>query len=253
MGDPIKCICDGIPIHIVETYCFYSSTFTVVNTQDGPYPGIGPYDASKDTMKRHAYYQWVPFMLFGQAICFYLPHWLWKVYEGGKILKLVVGLRKTHLSQFKNEKKSLEKDSLPNKIHCIKTHFLQYFQSYNLWAYRLVLCEMLNLVNVCGQIFLTDLFLQHKFINLGCIFMNEQVDGFDNILDDVFPKMTKCKFHKYGASGSIQSHDALCVLALNNIHDKIFIFLWFWYIVVLVVSVMALIWRLLTFLLHSRY
>ena len=83
--------------------------------------------------------------------------------------------------------------------------------------------------------------------------MNENVNGFENILDDVFPKMTKCIFHKYGASGSIQTHDALCVLALNNIHDKIFIFLWFWYIIVLAVSVLALVWRLMTFLIHSRY
>lgn len=83
--------------------------------------------------------------------------------------------------------------------------------------------------------------------------MNENVDGFERILDDVFPKMTKCIFYKYGASGSIQTHDALCVLALNNIHDKIFIFFWFWYIIVLAVSVLALVWRLMTFLIHKRY
>ncbi|CAO1377969.1 unnamed protein product [Diamesa hyperborea] len=255
LGDPIKCICEGIPINIVETYCFYSSTFSVVNLDDsqvGPYPGISPYDASRDTVKRHAYYQWVPFMLFGQAICFYFPHWLWKVYEGGKVLKLVAGLRKTHTSLYTDKKKSLEKDSLPKKILCIKISFLQYFRSYNLWAYRLALCEILNLGNICGQIFLTNLFLQHKFINLGYIFMNENINGFERVLDDVFPKMTKCIFYKYGASGSIQTHDALCVLALNNIHDKIFIFLWFWYIIVLAVSVLALVWRLMTVLIHSR-
>jgi hypothetical protein len=27
-------------------------------------------------------------------------------------------------------------------------------------------------------------------------------------LDIIFPKVTKCHFHKYGASGSIQKHDA---------------------------------------------
>lgn len=45
---------------------------------------------------------------------------------------------------------------------------------------------------------------------------------------EVFPRVTKCTFHKFGASGTIQKHDALCVLALNILNEKIFIFLWFW-------------------------
>jgi hypothetical protein len=31
--------------------------------------------------------------------------------------------------------------------------------------------------------------------------------GIMDTLDIVFPKVTKCHFHKYGASGSIQKHD----------------------------------------------
>jgi hypothetical protein len=54
----------------------------------------------------HAYYQWVPFMLVlqvsdlssscnimnPQAICFYVPHWIWKQLEGGMMEKIVKGL-----------------------------------------------------------------------------------------------------------------------------------------------------------------
>ena len=32
----------------------------------------------------------------------------------------------------------------------------------------------------------------------------------------VFPRVTKCSFHNYGASGTIQKHDALCVLGVNK-------------------------------------
>jgi hypothetical protein len=35
----------------------------------------------------HAYYQWVPFVLFLQGVMFYLPHYLWKVFEVNKPLK----------------------------------------------------------------------------------------------------------------------------------------------------------------------
>ena len=42
----------------------------------------------------------------------------------------------------------------------------------------------------------------------------------------VFPRVTKCTFHKYGSSGTIENVDAMCVLALNIINEKIYVFLW---------------------------
>ena len=40
--------------------------------------------------------------------------------------------------------------------------------------------------------------------------------------------MTKCTFHKFGTSGNIEKHDALCILPLNIVNEKIYIFIWFW-------------------------
>ena len=31
----------------------------------------------------------------------------------------------------------------------------------------------------------------------------------------IFPRMTKCTFNKFGTSGEIEKHDAMCVLPLN--------------------------------------
>merc|ERR1719362_1701450 len=45
----------------------------------------------------------------------------------------------------------------------------------------------------------------------------------------VFPKVSKCTFHKYGPSGTIVNHDGLCILPINIINEKIYIFLWFWF------------------------
>ena len=60
----------------------------------------------------------------------------------------------------------------------------------------------------------------------------------------VFPRMTKCTFHRYGPSGTIQQHDALCVLAWNIFNEKIYIFLWFWLIILALLSALALAYRL---------
>lgn len=65
--------------------------------------------------------------------------------------------------------------------------------------------------------------------------------------------MTKCTFHKYGASGTIQQHDALCVMALNVVNEKIYTVLWFWFIILAVLTTLGLVWRMLTMILHSRY
>lgn len=52
-------------------------------------------------------------------------------------------------------------------------------------------------------------------------------------------QVTKCIFHKYGPSGSIQQHDALCVMALNIIHEKIYTVLWFWLLFLFIASVLG--------------
>ncbi|KAI8429420.1 hypothetical protein MSG28_000061 [Choristoneura fumiferana] len=58
----------------------------------------------------------------------------------------------------------------------------------------------------------------------------------------IFPRVTKCTFHKYGSSGSIQTHDSLCVLPLNMVNEKTYIFLWFWYLILAVVLALLVIY-----------
>jgi innexin len=71
---------------------------TMLKHQAIPHPGIGPI-MPNDEIRHHAYYQWVPFVLFAQAICFYLPHLFWRAWEGGKIKSLVIGLQVILLSK----------------------------------------------------------------------------------------------------------------------------------------------------------
>jgi len=53
--------------------------------------------------------------------------------------------------------------------------------------------------------------------------------------------------HKYGGSGTIQRFDALCVLSMNIVNEKIYIFLWFWFIILAVATAIHLIVRVLQF------
>lgn len=50
----------------------------------------------------------------------------------------------------------------------------------------------------------------------------------------------------YGPSGGIQKFDAFCVLPVNILNEKVFIFLWFWYVILAILTGLALIFRLAT-------
>lgn len=53
----------------------------------------------------------------------------------------------------------------------------------------------------------------------------------------VFPKVAKCDVHAYGSSGTLQNVDALCLLPLNILNEKIFAFLYIWFILLTFLSV----------------
>lgn len=104
------------------------------------------------------------------------------------------------------------------------------------------------------NIFSTDKFLGGTFLDYGTdviSFSNMNQENRTDPMVAVFPRVTKCTFHKFGPSGSIQKHDALCVLALNILNEKIYIFLWFWFIILAILSGMALIYSAAVVLLPS--
>lgn len=60
----------------------------------------------------------------------------------------------------------------------------------------------------------------------------------------IFPRMTKCTYFDFGSSGDVQRHDALCLLPLNIINEKIYIALWFWFIVLAILTLLVIIYRI---------
>lgn len=183
------------------------------------------------------------------------------VFTGGKLKLLVDGLQMISLSRHLAENDPdlrapnyylPSPRTVSGRVRIIKNAFVQHVQVNRWWANRLVVCEFLNLANLALQVYVTDRFLGGQFYALGVHFVRDDFRGIMDTLDVVFPKVTKCHFHKYGPSGTIQKIDALCVMALNVINEKIFVFLWFWYWVLAAVSVAAIVWRMLTMVMHSR-
>ena len=83
-----------------------------------------------------------PFLFCFQAILFYIPRWLWKNWEAGKIAALKMDLDLGIISEAeKRQKKKLLLDYLYANL-----------KNHNFWAYRYFFCEFLALLNVLGKL-----------------------------------------------------------------------------------------------------
>jgi len=255
-GSAIQCMFDknvGIPGVVINRYCWIMGTFTLPHlyqkeTQDSTsiFQGVGTHSDESDK-KYHAYYQWVPLMLAVQAAMFYAPHWIWKTIENGRLKNIIVGLNKALTDDnTRKQKVSQLGDYMRERMSQTTEH--------REWALKFFFCECLNFINVVGQIYLTDRFLGGQFTKYGTEVL-EMVDMDPEERTDpmsrVFPRMTKCLFHKFGGSGTIQRFDALCVLGMNIMNEKIYIFVWFWFIALAVITGCNLVLRILQFFVPS--
>merc|ERR1712112_76327 len=141
----------------------------------------------------------------------------------------------------------VEEDTKKERLKVLKNYFIEKKNNNDSYAAKFFFLEILNLVNVIGQIFFVDFFLGGEFTTYGSdvISMSElPSDSREDPMSRIFPKVTKCTFHKYGPSGTVQTLDGLCILPLNIINEKIYVFLWFWFIFLAVVTGVFLIYRI---------
>jgi len=246
IGDPIDCISDGVPGGIMDTYCWIHSTFSIPSKwvgkqgMDNAHPGVAPINAEGEP-KYHKYYQWVCFVLFFQAILFYIPRYIWKYNEGGRLAMLVSDMREPIIV--------IDKNMRSDRLRIITHYFKQNQGKHFLYAAKFFACEFLNLINVVGQMYFVDRFLGYEFSTYGMDAIKfSEMEARDRAdpMAVVFPKVTKCTFHKYGPSGTIQVHDGLCVLPLNIINEKIYVAMWLWFVVLSSITGLFLLYRLAT-------
>ena len=91
------------------------------------------------------------------------------------------------------------------KEDILAAYLMRNLHEHNGWALRFFLCELLNLMNVIGQIFLTDRFLGGEFTRYGIEvvqFLDQDPETRVDPMARVFPRITKCVFHKFGSSGN---------------------------------------------------
>jgi len=262
IGDNINCYVASAgkeELKAIESYCFISSTFTLTNftltaPTRGAHPGVGPQPSrvfdphalaqegiegeDEEETIRHAYYQWVPFLLALQSIMLYLPCMLWDAKEDGYLLQLLNGTHAVYVDQGEAKKKAEKSAALFNfSMNHTNRPFMIWFMVY----------EMVAVAIALGNMFLTNQFLGGRFFSFGASalrYLSSSAYESHNPLNVVFPKVGKCTWHSFGKSGTIVTKDSLCVLPLNIVNEKVYIVLYLAYIAVAVAVCLALVYHI---------
>ncbi|XP_033158999.1 innexin inx4 [Drosophila mauritiana] len=248
-GDPIQCFGDR-DMDYVHAFCwiygaYVSDNVTVTPLRNGA-AQCRPDAVSKvvppENRNYITYYQWVVLVLLLESFVFYMPAFLWKIWEGGRLKHLCDDFHKmavckdksrTHLRVLVNYFSSDYKE----------THF-RYFVSY-------VFCEILNLSISILNFLLLDVFFGGfwgRYRDALLSLYNGDYNQWNIITMAVFPKCAKCEMYKGGPSGSSNIYDYLCLLPLNILNEKIFAFLWIWFILVAMLIALKFLYRLATVL-----
>lgn len=244
-GDPINCEVNNFDKSMVNTYCWTHGTWTVAEfltkEMQGKvaHPGVGPYDHKHHTMVHHGYYQWVPIVIALSALMFYVPRYLWKMFEGGWIANMCKDMKYP----------SHNTDEHSRRVKILYQFYIKNHRKHRTYGFMFAFCEFLNLLNVIIQWIMADVFMRGRFHDYGSNalyyfrFQSDVPDVF-NPCDLVFPKMAKCSFKFYGGSGDESIAEPLCILPQNILNEKIALIVWFWFILLIGCSTLAVMIRM---------
>ncbi|GMT28902.1 hypothetical protein PFISCL1PPCAC_20199, partial [Pristionchus fissidentatus] len=253
VGEPIQCWTpaqwNGIWEKFSESYCFVENTYFVpMNTSLPSSPVVRQ-------NKEMIYYQWVPFALSAMALAFYIPRGVWKILSinSGLTLGEIMSSARKDAKKKKAEETS---DALRVAFeHCVyePTSATADHRTYLSNVYLTM--KILEVVNVLGQLLLINLWLGTDYTFWGFGILRDMLSGRQWQHSGHFPRVAYCDL-SVREMGNINNWTVQCVLMVNMFNEKIFIFLWFWFAIVSVLSIYSLfkwIYRLLNDNNHQSY
>lgn len=209
------------------------------NTLGAAHPGFGTYQEHKHEKVYHYYYQWVCLVFFFQAVSFYIPRYIWKSLEGHRISFCTKDIKDPELDE------SARNDRVTRMLTCYK----RYKNKNNSYCIKFAFLELLNLLIAIFNMYVTDTLMGHRFMDYGSrllahYYLSPEKKEFE--VDPVhmdFPKMTKCDFYTHSSAGQIDKSDAMCLLPLNILNEKVFLVIWCWFIFLITVSTLMVSYR----------
>jgi len=256
VGNPIECWC---PAQFTGSYVAYTKSYCwIKNTYYVPLEEAIPLDHETRRQEELTYYQWVPIILVFMAFLFKVPCLVWRMLNGYSGLNLEKIVNMAAGTQTAEPKK---RDETVKHIAVYIDRWLETHRQYNYnFMVRmkqkaskvcLILCnkregtyltglymfvKILYCVNVICQFFILNAFMGHSFYSAyGLEVLNGLANNWEVQESPRFPRVTLCDFDIRQLQ-NLQRWTVQCVLPINLFNEKIFIFLWFWFVVVAAVT-----------------
>jgi len=248
-GDPIHCEIsrdndfqadDSADEDVVNNYCWMYATLDI----PPDFKAFCSHRSFGKTNLSNTYYQWVSVFLMMQAILFYIPRCIWLSVEGG----LMNFLAKGHQGRIVEDHSE--------KLLKLLDHYVEHVHNkFDKYAVYFFCCELLNIVILVSQIYVTHIFLHHQFLDYGYqVYKYYRLPIEERLMKttlnpmcEVFPKVATCNYHRWGRAGGQETKNAFCVLSLNMINDKVFALLWYWHCVLIIAGIIRILTRTIQF------
>ncbi|KAK6728649.1 hypothetical protein RB195_005971 [Necator americanus] len=207
-----------------EHFCLIENTY-FVNMNDSNLPAAELREA-----REIRYYQWVPFVLVLMALFLYLPRFVWKQLQHFTKIDLpsvTVALR----NEAKKNYDPLNMSSLMKPAR------------KGSWGYKLtlalVLSKLLSVAIVVGEIIFIGWFMGAGHLH-GLRVVVDALNGRQWEDSGNFPRVTFCDLEVRELGGAVHKWSLQCVLMINMFNEKIFVFLWWWFCLLLFISILNL-------------
>uniref|UniRef100_A0A8R1HL30 Innexin n=2 Tax=Caenorhabditis japonica TaxID=281687 RepID=A0A8R1HL30_CAEJA len=223
-----------------------------------PFQDLIPHRLDDRERRQIGYYQWVPFVLAVAALTFHIPSSVWRMLAGqsglnaGLVLQLVCG--EQNVDPIVRDKtvdvvaRHIDDALMYQREHGARRNSVYIFAVVKLGKFYgayvssvYIFIKALHLCNVVLQFMLLNSFLQTTdYPMFGAHVLYDLFMGREWRDSGKFPRVTLCDF-EIRVLGNVHRHTVQCVLVINMLTEKIFIFLWLWLTVLAIVTALNLI------------
>ncbi|KIH63766.1 innexin-3 domain protein [Ancylostoma duodenale] len=258
-GNPIQCMAPPESpdswVHYYHDYCYIQDKLRIFDMSvrksieyearqraDADFTPIGRFnkhDATHYWSPRVMYYQWVPYVLFLQAMFFLVPKLFWKLIglhwcHGVDMETAVVEAEK--LRTLVGEDRGTALNSLASFIRdFLEAKHKRTILGSSIASICYVVTKWLEVINAFGQLYMLSCFVGQGDYFWGYHLLTTVLNGSDDPNTGIFPRIVLCDVARFALANLHQEH-MQCVLMLNFINEKIYTFLWFWIVFVAIAS-----------------
>jgi len=218
-----------------------------------------PDQLDKNNQQRISYYQWVPLILIFQGVLSFIPCQIWRFLNKRSGINLSTIMDAAHVSSEASYLEIREKAIryIVNQMDryllaqrdyrtgcCVRIkHFIakiccivggRLYGNYLITAYLTI--KAVYVINAIGQLFLLDALLVNDYHLYGAYIVERLLRGHTWAPSERFPRVTLCEFEIRHQS-RLHNYVVQCALTINLFNEKIFLFVWFWFVALALVSI----------------